>query len=271
MELLDAYELVRFAPAFRERLERARELLAPHAELTVEQSWLSSALDRVIAADPGATLLEKVRELPELTDVRADFAEGQQGAWVDALEKLLAGITFHASSRSPVIEALFSHQKFQALRRASRETAAPFAADFERKLKSSYVTRTLAQEDFAFAPPVIAQVERAWAGWQACFEPSTLSEEDAAPLRQELSEAAERLDRALRQARLIAEAALLPLEGAFEETALHQKPRKRVAKAQPVAVPAATSSKQEPEPAPEAAPAPEPGQAPARKKRAARS
>jgi hypothetical protein len=74
------------------------------------------------------------------------------------------------------------------------------------------------------------------------------------------------LDRALRQARLIAEAALLPLEGAFEETALHQKPRKRVAKV-PAVAPAAPAA----EPEPEADPAPEPALAPARKKRAARS
>src|SRR5690242_6810826 len=137
MELLDAYELVRFAPLCKERLERAADRLAKDASLTVEQRWLGSALERVVGADPEPGLLEKVRDLPELTDVRADFAEGQQDAWVDALEKLLAGITFHAGSRSPVIEALFGSQKLASLRRASLETARPFAADFERKLKSS--------------------------------------------------------------------------------------------------------------------------------------
>lgn len=260
MELLDAYELVRFAPVFRERLERAHDRLGKPAELGAERAWLTAALDRVVAADPGLALLDKVRDLPELMDVRADFAEGQQNAWVDALEKLLAGITFHAGSRAPVIEALFPHQKFPALRRASRETAAPFAAEFERRLKTSYVTRTLSQEDFAFAQPVIEQIARSWAGWQSCFEPSTLSEEDAAPLRRQLLEAAENLDRSIRQARLLAEAALLPMEGAFEEESLHQKPRKRVAKVQPSPPPVPA----EPEPSLE----PEPTRAP--KKRAAR-
>lgn len=255
MELLDAYELVRFVPTFLERLEQAQDRLAQDAERTVEQRWLASALERVRSVDPGAALLEKVRDLPELTDVRADFAEGQQNAWVDALEKLLAGITFHAGSRSPVIEALFGHQKLPALRRASREGAAPFAQEFERRLKSAYVTRTLTQEEFAFAPPVLAQIAQAWAGWEACFQPSNLPEEEAAPLRRGLLEAAERLDRAVRQARLIAEAALLPLEGAFEALALHQKPRRRVAKIQPA-------------PPPEPEPAVDP--APAKKKRTAR-
>jgi hypothetical protein len=255
MELLDAYELVRFAPTFRDRLERARDRLDKGPDLAAERGWIDAALERVAAADPGQALLERVRELPELTDVRADFAEAQQNAWVDALEKLLAGITFHAGSRSPLIEALFASQKLPALRRASLETAAPFAAELDRKLKTSYVTRILAQEEFAFAPPVLEQIERAWAGWQACFIPSTLSEEDAAPLRQALLDAASGLDRAIRQARLLAEAALLPLDGAFEEEALHQKPRRRAPKVQP------------PRPAPAAEPAP----APAAKKRAARS
>jgi hypothetical protein len=206
--------------------------------------------------------LEKVRDLPELSDVRADFAEAQQDAWVDALEKLLAGITFHAGSRAPVIEALFPHQKFPALRRATLETAAPFQAELERRLKTSYVTRTMGQDDFAFAQPVIDQITQAWAGWQACFQPSELSEEDAAPLRIELLGAAERLDRVIRQARLLAEAALLPVEGAFEAESLHQKPRKRTPKPAIIAAP--------PPPPPEPAPAPAREEKPA-KKRSAKS
>jgi len=228
LSTLEAYDLVRFAEALDSRLAAADELLAGRSGLEREKEWLASALQIVrTERAPAAAILEKVRDLPELEEVREEFAFTLQNLWVDALEKLHAGITFCASSRAPVIEALFPHLKFPQLRRASREGLQEFASNYERRLKSSYVSRILARDDFSFVRPVLDQVAAAYAQWQACFVPVQLPHEQAAPLRAELIALGKKLDLALRQARCLAEAALAPIPEAFESSGLAAKPRKR--------------------------------------------
>lgn len=234
LSTLEAYDLVRFAEAFDSRLAAAAELLAGRPGLEREKEWLATAIQIVrTERAPAASILEKVRDLPELEEVREEFAFNLQNLWVDSLEKLHAGITFCASSRSPVIEALFPHLKFPQLRRASRDTLQEFAASYERRLKSSYVSRILARDDFAFVRPVLAQVAAAYANWQSCFAPVQLPHEQAAPLRAELIALGKKLDVGLRQARCLAEAALAPLPDAFENSGLAAKPRKRAARGLP--------------------------------------
>lgn len=234
LSTLEAYDLVRFAEAFDSRLAAADELLAGRPGLEREKEWLATAIQIVrTERAPAASILEKVRDLPELEEVREEFAFNLQNLWVDSLEKLHAGITFCASSRSPVIEALFPHLKFPQLRRASRDTLQEFAAGYERRLKSSYVSRILARDDFAFVRPVLAQVAAAYANWQSCFAPVQLPHEQAAPLRAELIALGKKLDVGLRQARCLAEAALAPLPDAFENSGLAAKPRKRAARGLP--------------------------------------
>jgi hypothetical protein len=231
---LEAYDLVRFAEAFDSRIAAADELLAGRSGLEREKEWLATALQIVrTERAPAASILEKVRDLPELEEVREEFAFTLQNVWVDTLEKLHAGITFCASSRAPVIEALFPHLKFPQLRRASREALQEFASNYERRLKSSYVSRILARDDFSFVRPVLEQVASTWAQWQACFVPVQLPHEQAAPLRAELIALGKRLDLALRQARCLAEAALAPIPEAFENAGLAAKPRKRAARGLP--------------------------------------
>jgi hypothetical protein len=235
LSTLEAYDLVRFAEAFDARLAAADELLAGRPGLEREKEWMGTALELLrTERAPAAALLEKVRNLPELEEVREEFAYTQQNLWVDALEKLHAGITFCASSRAPVIEALFPHLKFPQLRRASREAVQEFVTGYERRLKSSYVSRILAREDFSFVRPVLDQVSSTYAHWQACFVPVQLPHELAAPLRQELITLGKRLDLALRQARGLAEAALAPLPETFENSGLASKPRKRAARGLPL-------------------------------------
>jgi hypothetical protein len=149
---------------------------------------------------------------------------------VDALEKLLAGVTFHVSSRSPIIEALFPHQKFPPLRRVPHEVAAKYQADFEKRARGGYVNRMLGGPDFAFAAPVLEQIRKSWSDYDACFSGASLSEEEATPIRQALIDAAEGLDLPLRQARLLAEAALSPVSGAFEASGIGARPKKRSAR-----------------------------------------
>jgi hypothetical protein len=234
LSTLEAYDLVRFAEAFDSRLAAADELLAGRSGLEREKEWLATAIQIVrTERAPAASILEKVRDLPELEEVREEFAFNLHNLWVDSLEKLHAGITFCASSRSPVIEALFPHLKFPQLRRASRDTLQEFAAGYERRLKSSYVSRILARDDFSFVRPVLAQVATAYAHWQSCFAPVQLPHEQAAPLRAELIALGKKLDVGLRQARCLAEAALAPLPDAFENSGLAAKPRKRAARGLP--------------------------------------
>ena len=241
-EPLASYDLIRFCDQYQERLASAEAELAPKRGLKSEKEWL--AISREVlreALGPSAGLLERARRLPELAEVREDFAAVYQGQWVDMLEKLHAGFTFHCGSRDPVIEALFPHVKFAALRKVGPEGTREYAAQLERRLKSSYLTRMLNEPAYAFAAPVLEQVKAAFAQWESAFGGVSASEASDAPeaefanLRTEMKEAAQRLDRALAQTRLLAEAALVPCEDIFEHAGLAAKPKKRPAKAEPKA------------------------------------
>ncbi|MFL5346503.1 MAG: hypothetical protein ACJ8AT_17100 [Hyalangium sp.] len=234
LSTLEAYDLIRFAESFEARLVTANDTLLDKPGLEPEKEWMDTALKLVrTGLAPAPTLLERAKELPEMEEAREEFSFQQQNLWVDALEKLHAGITFCASSRSPVIEALFPHLKFPQLRRAPQEAVDEFAAAYERRLKSSYVTRIFSQDDFSFVRPVVDQVARAYAAWQASLTPAPLSDSQAAPLRAEMISVGSRLDVAVRQARLLAEAALVPVPGAFDSTGLAAKPKRRTGRGLP--------------------------------------
>ena len=228
---LESYELIRFAEAFEARLATAEEMVVGRPGLEAEKQWLASALERLREArEPAGGLLEQVKDLPELDEAREEFSFDQQGRWVDALEKLHAGITFTASSRAPVIEALFPHLKFPQLRRAPVEMVNEYATSYERRLKSAYVTRIFSRDDFAMVRPVVDQVAATFAAWTASLSPTPLPPEQEAALREALVSLGRRLDVALRQGRLLAEAALVPVPGVFEASGLTLKPRKRAGK-----------------------------------------
>lgn len=272
LSTLEAYDIIKFSEQFLERLTAAQSSLAQKRGLKAEKDWMAAAHELVTSARaPTQGLLERARELPELEEVRDDYAGDFQNAWVDALERLLAGITFHCGSRAPVIEALYPHQKLPQLRRCGFDVAEAFARDFERRLKGSYVSRQFAQPDFAFILPAVEQVGAAWQKLLSAFgggEP--MPEDQAIEIRKELVAAGKRLDLALLQARLLAEAALAPVHGAFEASGLGLKPKKRKPKAAasapvgpkasmepaPVAAEAAPEAKQEPKQEAKAAKAP---------------
>ncbi|NNB90257.1 hypothetical protein [Corallococcus exiguus] len=228
---LESYELIRFAEAFEARLATAEEMVIGRPGLEAEKQWLASALERLREArEPAGGLLEQVKDLPELDEAREEFSFDQQGRWVDALEKLHAGITFTASSRAPVIEALFPHLKFPQLRRAPVELVNEYATSYERRFKSAYVTRIFSRDDFAMVRPVVDQVAATFAAWTASLSPTPLPPDQEAALREALVSLGRRLDVALRQGRLLAEAALVPVPGVFEAAGLTLKPRKRAGK-----------------------------------------
>ncbi|WP_240358401.1 hypothetical protein [Myxococcus vastator] len=225
---LESYELIRFAEAFEARLATAGEMLTGRPGLDAEKGWLTTAWELVrTARAPTEGVLDRVKDLPELEEAREEYAFHQQGLWVDVLEKLLAGITFTASSRAPVIEALFPHLKFPQLRRAPREAVLEYATSYERRTKSAYVTRIFAREDFALVRPVMEQVLTAHNAWRTSHEPSPLSLEQETLLREELVSLGRKLEQSLRQARLLAEAALVPAPTVYEAAGLNLKPKRR--------------------------------------------
>ncbi len=225
---LESYELIRFAEAFEARLATAGEMLTGRPGLEPEKSWLATALELVrTARAPTEGVLDRVKDLPELEEAREEYAFHQQGLWVDALEKLHAGITFTASSRAPVIEALFPHLKFPQLRRAPRDAVLEYATSYERRTKSTYVTRIFARDDFALVRPVMEQVLAAHTAWRSSHEPAPLTPEQENLLREELVSLGRKLDQSLRQARLLAEAALVPAPTVYEAAGLNLKPKRR--------------------------------------------
>jgi hypothetical protein len=225
---VEAYDVIRHSALLAERLAAAQAELEKKRGLKAEKEWLRAAGDLLGAArEPTQGIIERARGLPGLEEVRDELGAVFQGLWVDGLERLLAGLTFHAGPRTPLIEAVFPHTKLAALRKAGRESALGFAEDLGRRMKTSYVTRTLAEPAFAFALPVLDQLASAFSQWQEVYSGENMPELQAAEVLKELLAAAKRLDLACRQAKLLAEAALAPCGGLFEELGLSAKPKRR--------------------------------------------
>ena len=150
-----------------------------------------------------------------------------QQAAVDSLERLQAGIAFHAGPRAPLLEALFGKLKVPVLRRVDREDFEKFCTDFEKRLSSTYAKRMLADEGLAPVQAAADHLRAAFKAWREAFSGEPLPEREAGQLRVELGAFADALELPMRQARLLAEAALAPVEEAFQQSGLAQKPRKR--------------------------------------------
>ncbi len=229
--LLEAYDVIRYSALLAEQLAAAQAELETKRGLKAEKEWLRAAGDLLGAArEPSQGIIERARGLPGLEEVRDEMGAVFQGLWVDALERLQAGITFHAGPRTPLVEAVFPQAKLATLRKASREVALAFAEDLGRRMKTSYVTRIFAEPAFAFALPVLDQLASAFAQWQAVYSGESMPEPQAAEVHKELLAAAKRVDLACRQAKLLAEAALAPCGGLFEELGLSAKRKRRSAR-----------------------------------------
>ncbi len=228
---LDAFDTLVWSATTLSRLEAAQAELSKKQGLKDEKAWLSSAIERVRAASEGeGDVRERAMRLPELEPLREEFARSLQGAVVDAVERLFAGITFTAGSRAPLLEALSAKLKLPQLRRAERDDFEAFSSDFEKRLGSSYAKRMLGEAAFAPVLPAVDQIKAAVAAWRGAFAPQAPTEEEARALRDELDALARKVELPLRQARLLAEASLAPLRNAFEESGLGLKPKRRAAK-----------------------------------------
>ena len=225
---LEAFDLVAHSEQLEIRLEAASSELSKRPGLVEEKAWLEVACRRVVSARLGiADLLTRALRLPELEPLRADHARILQGAAVDALERLHAGITFAGGNRAPLLEALYWKLKIPALRRCERAEFEAFWRDFEKRLASSYARRMLAEPAYQVVAPAMEQLQRAVTTWLGIFTSAPLGELEAQTLREELDAAAKRLEVPCRQARLLAQAALVPLKDLLESSALLQKPKRR--------------------------------------------
>jgi hypothetical protein len=211
-ETLAHYRLTQQGHALAEKIDRrAREVIGLKG-FARELHWLEDAAallgERLLALrDP----LHAAQRLPELQDEREAFARVPQLAWVDALERLWAGISFNLGRRAPLLEALFPHQKFAALRRPRPDLVRAYAADFSKRQQKSYVQRILAADDGAFARPVIDEVQARLAAYEDVLAAPPLEGEAAEDAREAVRAAARKLEPALRQARYLLDAANLTL------------------------------------------------------------
>lgn len=224
----DAFDLLAHAAQYEERLVAAMSDLAELSGLERERAWLNDAQALVQKASGSfPKVLEACAFLPELSRAREELAERAQGEWVDTLEKLQAGITYHSGSRAPILETLYPKQKLPSLRRASVETVRAYHDDFHRRLKGSYVQRMLQSEEFAFAHPILDAENTCYERWQGLLEGAVPPVEEQERQRALLLDEANDIGPLLQQARLLAEAALLSQEGLFERHALGARAKKR--------------------------------------------
>jgi hypothetical protein len=239
--LLQAYELTLFATQFLERIERALVLLE-NAESTEERSWLTAGRLRVSRAlTTTQAKLKSAQSLPELVGLREEAAAFHLGRWVDSLEHLLSELTRELAENAPLIEVLFPHQKFTAVRRGGKSSE-QFSKDFETRVTSSYVTRIAADEEYKFLPPLLAAVRDEHEKWREAVNPPEIEVEDAEMLKAEGLEAARELELTLKQARLLADAALIEIPGAFEELGFNAQPKRRAPRTESRKPPAAEKS-----------------------------
>lgn len=228
--LLEAYDLVAHAEQLEKRLGAASDELQKRPGLTHEKAWIEIAKTRVTAAREGiGDLPIRALRVPELASMKGEYAKILQGAVVDALERVQGAIVAAGGARAPLLEALTYKLKIPALRKCDRDEFEKFCLDLEKRLASSFARRILADPDYAVVAPSLEAFHAAIATWRGIFRAPPLSEEEAEPLREELAGLARRLDVPCRQARLLAQAALIPLR-LLDDHGISQRPKRRTPK-----------------------------------------
>src|SRR6186713_2673328 len=135
----EAQDLTAFGSQTVERLAVASARFASaHDEPTEERGWLEAATRRVTGAlEAAQQALLDAAPLPEFAGARKVKSEALSNAWADAIEGVFDAIVANVSANGPLVEALFPHQRFAALRRPG-SSAHNFWLEFERRAESSY-------------------------------------------------------------------------------------------------------------------------------------
>lgn len=212
--LVESFELLIHAEQLAPRLEAAATALAQLPALDEEKGWLATARARLATAhvESHGDLLNRALRLPELESLKGgERGKLLQAAIADELERLQAGIAFVGGARSPLLDVLFLNLKMPALRKCGRAEVEKFCAEIERRLTSSYARRLLASERYAAVAPVVQALGTAVLTWRNVFLEPPLDDKAAAPVRAELEGAGRTVELLVRQARLLAQAALLPV------------------------------------------------------------
>ncbi|HYP88749.1 MAG TPA: hypothetical protein VEQ59_11360 [Polyangiaceae bacterium] len=227
----EAQDLAAFAGQSVERLAAARALFdSTHDEASEERRWLETATQRVTGALEGLrrALLEAA-PLPEFAGARKVKSEALSNAWADAIESVFDAIVANVSANGPLVEALFPHQRFAALRRPG-SSAQNFWLEFERRAESTYVRRLCSDPEYAFLPPLLEAAKTSERSLREALAPRPLPEAQALELREAVSLAAEGLELALRQARSLSEAAFAATPARVSELGLDAKAKRRAAR-----------------------------------------
>ena len=234
VSLQEAQDLVTFAEQTLERLALASERLAEAGDAQAEeQAWLATAALRVRAGqeDTQAALSEGA-ELPEFASKRKVKSEVLSAAWADAVEGVFDAIVANVSGNGPLIEALFPHQRFDALRKPGA-AAQNFWLEFERRSESAYVRRLCGDPSYEFLPPLLAAATETERALRESAKPKQLPPAREQQLRERISVAAERLELALRQARALCEAAFAATPAVMIELHLDTKLKRRAQRSEP--------------------------------------
>ncbi len=234
VSIQEAQDLITFATQTSERLALASERLAETDEpLAAEQGWLATAAERVREGlEATQTALAEGAELPEFASKRKVKSEVLSAAWADAVEGVFDAIVANVSGNGPLIEALFPHQRFDALRKPGA-AAQNFWLEFERRSESAYVRRLCGDPSYEFLPPLLAAAKETERALRESAKPKPLPPAHDAKLREQISAAAERLDLALRQTRALCEAAFARTPAVINELNLDTKPKRRAARSEP--------------------------------------
>ena len=233
----EAQDLAAFAAQTTARLALAQaRLSANQGETLTEQRWVEFAAARVNDAVLSVeAALSQARLLPEFAGARKVKSETLSSAWADAVESVFDAIVANVSANGPLIEALFPHQRFAALRRPG-SAAHTFWLEFERRSESAYVKRLCSDPAYAFLPPLLEAAKASEQRLREAAQPRPLPEADALNLRAQVSAAAAGLELALRQARSLCEAAFAATPEVVAELGLDAKLKRRAPRAEPAKV-----------------------------------
>jgi hypothetical protein len=228
--------------AIVERLESAERLVSRLESTSIrlansvlkgeERGWLEAAAQRLSAALPLVrAALETSLDLPELKALRAERLSRLEHDWLSAVRQLFGELERSVGANSPLIEALFPHLRFDRIERPGASQRA-FRAELSTRRNSTYVLRMAADPEYPFLAGLlepVALAERALAAFEASAPPG---EEELARLRAEVLEAGHALSRTQRQARALAEAALIDAPELFEELGFDAPARRRSPRAE---------------------------------------
>ncbi|MFZ5893379.1 MAG: hypothetical protein ACOY0T_20125 [Myxococcota bacterium] len=217
--------------ALAERISQRLESMLARLDTSVlgseERGWLSCAAQRLAASLPALReTLDRSLDLPELKAVRAERQARLEQDWLRALRELFNELQTRLGGNSPLIEALFPHQRFERLERPGTAQRT-YRAEFAVRRSSTYVSRMTLDPEYPFLSGLLEPVQLAEQALAAFDSPSAPDTSELDRLRATIVDAGQALSRVQRQARALAEAALIEAPELFAELGFDSRARRR--------------------------------------------